>query len=796
MTYRLPSPDVAEIMDAPPTPFAIQSPDGSRLLLADYDPYPPVEQLARPFLRLGGVRVDPARGCRQRILDITALSVVTIADGAVTSIRLPDGARIGAPVWSFDGMLIAFALDQPDRVELWVADARTGTARSLGARLCDVLASPAEQDAPLTMMGVAPAPFVWSGDNRFLLARLVPDGRAGAPTTSPGPRIEETSGKTSQMATFQDLLTNTHDEDLFDHFATSQLAWMDSAGGAVTKVGEPGLIASARISPGGRHLLVTQLRRPFSYRVPYVYFSRSVQVWDASGSRVATVADLPVSDEVPRQGVPLGPRSVMWEQSRDATLLWAEALDGGDPTVKVPHRDRLMELGEPFAGAAREALRLSQRFSGCAFMDTPGVILVNEHDRDRRWRTTSLVELDRPDDRRVLFDLSVNDVYNDPGSPRQHTSLDGRRTVLQDGGAIYLLGQGATERGYRPFLDRYDLETARAQRLHACADGAYEHVVGFAGDVRDEVVVRRESPSEPPNWQVLNVATGRRRPLTSLADPHPHITGVSKQILRYRRDDGVQLSGTLYLPPDHTPGRRVPVVIWAYPMDYQDPATAGQVRGSDATFTRLQGASELWFLTRGYAVLQNATMPVVGDPETMNDTFVEQIVASAKAAIDTLDEMGVADRSRAIVGGHSYGAFMTANLLAHSELFAAGIARSGAYNRSLTPFGFQTERRSYWEVPEVYRRVSPFSYADRIKAPILLIHGAEDNNSGTFTVQSERLYQAIQGLGGSAKLVVLPHESHGYRGRESVLHCLAEMLEWAERFAPVQIAERERATIA
>jgi dipeptidyl aminopeptidase/acylaminoacyl peptidase len=280
----------------------------------------------------------------------------------------------------------------------------------------------------------------------------------------------------------------------------------------------------------------------------------------------------------------------------------------------------------------------------------------------------------------------------------------------------------------------------------------------------------------------VDLDTKKRTRLTDDKDPAPQLTGVTKEILKYERADKVPLSGTLYLPPGYKAGTRVPCFVWAYPLEYSDADTAGQVRLSPNSFTRLTGASPLFFLTQGWAVLMDATMPVVGDPEHMNDTYVEQIAASAKATIDALDARGVVDRKRVVVGGHSYGAFMTANLLAHTDLFAAGIARSGAYNRSLTPFGFQSERRNYWEATDVYTKVSPFTYANRIKAPLLLIHGEADNNSGTFPIQSERLFAAIQGTGGTARLVILPSEAHGYRARESVLHTLAEMLAWGEKW--------------
>lgn len=125
---------------------------------------------------------------------------------------------------------------------------------------------------------------------------------------------------------------------------------------------------------------------------------------------------------------------------------------------------------------------------------------------------------------------------------------------------------------------------------------------------------------------------------------------------------------------------------------------------------------------------------------------------------------------------------MTANLLAHSDLFRAGIARSGAYNRTLTPFGFQSERRTFWEAPEMYAKVSPFWYADKIKEPILLIHGEADNNQGTFPIQSERMFAAIRGNGGTARLVMLPLEAHGYAAKESTEHTLFEMVQWFDKW--------------
>jgi dipeptidyl aminopeptidase/acylaminoacyl peptidase len=552
-------------------------------------------------------------------------------------------------------------------------------------------------------------------------------------------------------------------------------------------------------SPDRQHLLVYRLQRPFSLRVPFPYFARRVEVWSADGELERVIADHPVSDEVPRHGVPTGPRLVSWEESMPASLVWTEALDGGDPTVKAEFRDEVHRLPAPFDESPQPRIRVEHRCLGWYDMAAPGQLLIAEHDRDRRWLTSRLTDLAAPQDSRVIFDHSVDEAYLDPGTPVMTVHPDGTRTVLQDGHQIYLRGDGASPDGDRPFLDRLDLSDLVTKRLWRSPADAYEQVLGFAGDDRETLLIWHESRLEPPNLAVVRPSGGDRTLLTSFPDPHPQLTGMDKRLLSYERGDGVRLTGMLHLPPGYDQDRDgpLPLVIWAYPLDYGDAATAGQVRGTAERFTRLTAAEPIWFVLRGYAVLQNATMPVIGDPETMNDTYVEQISAAAQAHVRTLADMGVADPARVAVGGHSYGAFMTANLLAHTDLFAAGIARSGAYNRSLTPFGFQAERRNFWEAASVYDRVSPIRYADQISAPLLLIHGELDANSGTFPIQSERMFQALQGTGGTARLVILPHESHSYLARESVLHMLAEQFGWVERWLPERPAEEnaEPATV-
>jgi dipeptidyl aminopeptidase/acylaminoacyl peptidase len=783
--YKIPDPDVVAIIDAPPTPIALLAPGGRFVALVHYEPHPPVAQLARPYLRLAGIRVDPALAARQRVRRLTGLSVLRLADGTQRAVTLPEGARPSAPAWAPDGRRFVFTVDEADGVGVWVADAESASARQIpGLRVRDVLGG--------DQLTVAAA-VRWSRDGGSLLALGAPPGGPPLlPEPVPEPRAEETAGKRSQMATYQDLLRTDADADAFEALATSIPLRVEPSTGAAKELGPPGLYQRLADSPDGEHLLVHQLRRPFSFRVPFRFFARTVEVWSADGDTEHVVAELPVSDEIPRQGVPTGPRQVSWEERAPAALIWAEALDGGDPVAPAEHRDRVMRLAAPFTGDPEQALLVRHRCLGWLDLDQPGRVLLTEHDRDRRWLTTWLSDLAGPDRSRVLFDHSMDEAYADPGSPMLTVHPDGRRTVLQHGPAIYLRGDGSTPDGDRPFLDRLDLETSVTARLYQSPADSLNQVLGFpaeslaqgSGAGPEEVVLWHEGPADPPNLFRAALDGSRLAALTAWPDPHPQITGMRKRLIVHDRGDGVLLSGMLHLPPGYDPATdgRLPLLIWAYPLDYGDASTAGQVRGSSSRFTRLAALEPAWFVLRGYAVLSAATMPVIGDPETMNDTYIEQVTAAARAHVRALDEMGIADPARVAVGGHSYGAFMTANLLAHTDLFAAGIARSGAYNRTLTPFGFQTERRNFWEAPAVYDQVSAFRYADQITAPLLLIHGQDDSNSGTFPVQSERLYQAIQGLGGTARLVILPHENHGYIARESVLHLLAEQFEWMARW--------------
>ena len=773
--YKLPPKEVIDIVDAPPHPAAIISPTGDLMLLAEYrampSAMPSIADLAQPMLKLAGARILPKYNSRQQTIFYTGLTIKSIKDGLTKRVELPEGAKLDSPRWSHDGSWIAFLRYTEAGLELWIVDSKTGKPKTL---------------TPPVINAAISSGLTWLPDNRHLLAYIILENR-GNPPEKPavpiGPDIQETSRKFSTVSTYQDLLTSPYDEKLFDYYATSQIMEIDVISGSSRKIADPGIYLYASPSSDGNFLLVYRIKKPYSYSVPYSSFPHALEIWDRDGKLAHLLADLPLADEVPVRGVPKGPRALEWRPLKPATLVWAEALDEGDPEKTVPHRDKLMTLSAPFKDSPREVTKIQHRYSGVDWLKPEGAAFLTEFEWKRRWTTTYLINVDDPSQAaKKIFDLSSQDSYNDPGNPVSITTATGDQILLQDKDWIYLSGSGASPKGDMPFLDRMNLLTMKKERLFQCGEGSYEAFINFSGKSRDQIITRYESKTEPPNYYLLNLKSKKRAALTDFKDPTPQLTGMKKLLVKYSRPDGVELSGTLYLPPGYKEGERLPCVIWAYPMEYSDARVAGQVRGSPYRFTFFRGPSQLFFITQGYALLDGAQMPVVGDPKTMNDTFVEQIVSSAKAAIDKLDSMGIIDPKRVGVGGHSYGAFMTANLLAHCDLFAAGIARSGAYNRTLTPFGFQNERRTLWQAGEIYFKLSPFMYADKINEPILLIHGEDDNNSGTFPIQSQRLFHALKGHGATARLVILPHESHGYSARESVLHVLAEMFEWFDKY--------------
>jgi dipeptidyl aminopeptidase/acylaminoacyl peptidase len=770
--YRTPDQRIVDIVEKPPTPVLITNPCGGSTLLLEFTNLVDLKWLAQPMLKLAGLRILPKFSCTQRFAFVQKAIVKNFATGKETVLAYPSGQQSGRPQWSNDGKRLAVPLFGESGVSLWVFDAATGTGKELTKPILnDILVSWCR----------------WEKDSKAILVAVnVPQrGEPPQPPAVPGgPLIDETSGKVSKLRTYQDLLKTPHDDELFEYYTTTQLARVSIETGEMQPIGRPDVYTRISSSPDGTRYLVDRLKKPFSRMVPVHYFAHVTEVWDANGTCLHTIADLPAAEDLPIQGVPRGPRSIHWQPRHPATLVWSEALDDGDPNKKVPFREKIMTHAAPFTGSPREICRLPERFADIVWLETLDQVLLTDYDRDKKWVVTRLFDVAKPVEAArapVIFSRSENDEYANPGEPVFKQLPDGDNVAILDKGWMYYAGDGATPDGERPFLRRFQLATGASQTLFLCASGTYESFLDFTDDSRRTIVTSFETPTQVPNYYLRSLRRGRAqkaRPFTQYPDPTPELTSIKKEPLKYTRNDGVPLSGMLYYPVDYVPGKKVPVVLWAYPLEYVDAKTAGQVRVTGTRYPKLSFSSVLFFLLRGYAVLYDAEIPIIGEPATANDTFIEQASAGAQAACNALVAKGICDPDKIGVTGHSYGANMVAHLLAHTDCFAAGIARSGAYNRTMTPFGFQGERRTFWEVPDIYLKLSPFTHAHKINEPILMIHGELDENSGTFLMQSERLHGAVRGAGGKSRLVVLPYEGHGYRAKESVLHVLAEMFDW------------------
>jgi dipeptidyl aminopeptidase/acylaminoacyl peptidase len=785
--YLTPPKGIVEAFDAPPLPQVILSPSKQVIALLWRKAYPSIAELSRPILRLAGARVNPKTNGPQRTAGIYAITVKKIADGSEVRVTVPPQANLSNVRFSPDGLHLSFLNTKENGVELWVADTATGRAKVVGG--ADHLNATTGD------------PCDWLRDNATLICALVPAGRGPAPierTVPTGPNVQESNGKSAPAATYEDMLKTAYDETLFEYYFTSQLAAMNIASGRKTPIGRPAIFSNVTPSPSGEYILVSKIKRPFSHLIPLNGFPEDVEIWTRGGEVARKVADLPSREGVSLTGVQTGPRNYHWRQDQPATILWTEALDGGELKNKVPFRDHIMTLTAPFSGTPTEFAKTEWRFGGLSFTEK-GIALLSESDRATRHTRSWILEPGAAP--RKLWDRRQDAAYENPGSPVMRRDGSGAGgfggggeagVIMQNGDDIYLTGQGASREGDRPFLDRLNLKTLATERLLRSDAKSYETVIAPLGDDMKTVLTRSETPTDPPNYYVRNLGADSKRAVTAFKDPQPQLRGVEHQFVTYQRKDGVTMSATLYLPPGYKKGERLPVIMWAYPREFGDADSASQVSGSPNRFTTISGYSHLFLLMSGYVIFDNPTMPIIGPGETANDHYVEQLVTSAEAAIDKVVDMGVGDRDRIGVGGHSYGAFMTANLLAHSRLFRAGFAESGAYNRSLTPFGFQSERRTFWEVPDLYAKMSPFWYANQIKDPILLMHGEADDNSGTFPIQSERFYLALKGHGATVRYETLPFEAHGYAGRETLLHILAERINWFDKHvknAPLRVNE-------
>ncbi|MBJ6116813.1 S9 family peptidase [Pontibacter sp. BT310] len=782
ISYQRPPQTIADIIDAPATPSVSINSKGDLMLLLERPGYPSIEELAQPESRLAGLRINPATNGQSRASSISNIKVKQVNGGQESQIKgLPQNARLSYITWSPDEKYIAFTNTVANGIELWIADISTKQAK----KLTNATVNDAHRGSP----------FEWTSDSKTLVVKFVDENRGEMPEpvlAPAGPTIQQNIGKVKPSRTYQDLLKNRYDEQLFDYYMQTQLKLVTVDGQQQT-IGKAGVVKGFEVSPDGQYLLVEMIQKPYSYLVPSYNFPYSVEVWSRDGKVVKQLAQLPLAEDIPIafDAVAKGPRNYSWRPDKAATLYWAEAQDGGDANKEVAVRDIVYTLDAPFAAKPTKLATTKYRYRGIQWGEN--LALVNERWWKTRAERVSSVDPAKPGKATVLIERSYEDGYNDPGSPVFTKNKFGRSVLLTDkkGQHIYMISEGGSPEGNRPFLSEFNLKSKKAKILFRSEAPYYERPVDIINLDKKQIITRRESEKDAPNYFVRDLGKKQLTQVTTFPHPTPQLEGVQKEMLQYERNDGVKLNAVLYLPKDYKKGDApLPMLMWAYPREFKNAATAGQVKSSPYEFTRISSGSPLFWVTQGYAVLDRTDIPIVGEGNAQpNDTYNEQLVASAKAAIDKVVSMGVVDPKRVAVGGHSYGAFMTANLLAHSNLFAAGIARSGAYNRTLTPFGFQQEERSYWEAPEVYHRMSPFSFADKVKTPILLIHGEADNNSGTFPIQSERFYNALKGHGATTRLVFLPHESHGYAAKESILHMLWEMDTWLNTYVkhrPVQ----------
>ncbi|MDO5607027.1 MAG: prolyl oligopeptidase family serine peptidase [Capnocytophaga sp.] len=765
--YQQPDGDILQLADFERTPSVLMNSKRDWMVLVSRPTYRSLDELNQKEIRLGGLRMNPDLNIASTMTYANNLKIKrTNANEAVQVKNLPPNPQLAYMGFSPDEKHFVFTNTTDKGVELWSIDLATATAKKLSKSLLNA------------NLG---SPYTWSPDGNYLIIKTLVENRPALlddkNTLPKGPVISTGTGEVSQNRTYQDLLKNPMDEFNFEVMMTSELKKIDLNGNE-SPYKEAAMYVGESFSPDGNYVMLTTLEKPFSYIVPFHRFPMKYNVYDADGKLIANVNDVPLTEILPKgfSSVRTGKRSMGWRSDMPHSLYFVEALDGGDQYKEASDRDALYTWDAPFSTQPEELMKLPQRYQNVVW-GTKNQALVYESWYDTRNQKIYLLNPEAKTSK-IIVDRNYQDRYNDPGSPQTSKNQWNRYVLQIENGKTYWLGAGHTKEGQFPFLDELDLANLTKKRLYTSRlANQKENIYELLDTKKGELLVSIESQSEFPNYYIKNYKNNRKKQLTHFENPFKALEGIHKEVIHYTRKDGVALSGTLYLPKgyDFKKKEKLPLLIWAYPQEFNSRNTAGQNTANPNEFTYPGYGSFIYWVTKGYAVLDDAAFPIVGESgQEPNDTFVEQLVANGEAAIDAVDKLGYIDRKRVAVGGHSYGAFMTANLLTHSDLFACGIARSGAYNRTLTPFGFQREQRNYWDAPEVYNTMSPFMNAHKMKKPMLLIHGAADNNPGTFTLQTERYFQALKNLGAPVRMVLLPLESHGYRAKESILHTLWE----------------------
>ena len=777
LDYQKPPQEILDLVDVPRAPWVLMNTEGDTMLLMYRDSYKTIAELSEEELRLGGLRINPKTNIGSRTTFYNDIKIKGIEETEAGTISgLPEDAKLSNFNWSPDESKMAFTNTIEDGVQVWVLDLETATAKRVTEAFVNA------------NMG---NPISWFKDGESLLVNMLPATRKELVNTAEavptGPTISTSDGSKAQNRTYQDLLQNPNDVFNFEQLATSALVKVN-LDGTSTLWKDAAMYSDVSFSPDGNYIMTSTIHKPFSYIVPYYRFPETVTVYQQDGTEVKVVNETPLLEELPQgfMATQTGKRRISWRADQPATLYWVEALDQGDPELEVEYRDQVFMQKAPFSAAPQKVIKTINRYSGILWGDANTAIAYDRWWNTRNTKTYVFNPSDGSNMGEVISDRSYQDVYSDPGNFVTHDNEYGRSVLTLVNGNAYLMGDGFSDKGQFPFIDKMNLKTQETERIYESEYTDKLESLQKALDIEaGKILVRIEAPTEYPNYYIRDLNDNSLDQITRFENPFKSIQDVHKEVITYKREDGLELSGTLYLPVgyDMNKKEKKPMLLWAYPREYKDKSSAAQTTTNPNEFTYPYYGSMVYWVTRGYVVLDDAAFPIVGEgDEEPNDTFRSQLVANAKAAIDAVDDLGYIDRDRVAVGGHSYGAFMTANLLSHSNLFAAGIARSGAYNRTLTPFGFQSEERNYWEAPEIYYEMSPFMHADKMKTPLLLIHGVADNNSGTYPLQSERYFNALKGLGATARLVMLPKESHGYAAKESILHMLWEQDQWLEKY--------------
>ncbi|MBK9257627.1 MAG: S9 family peptidase [Saprospiraceae bacterium] len=775
--YQQPHADIMALADSKPAPSIRLNYTSTKAVLMFRNNFKSIEELCEDELRLAGMRINPKTNIGSRLTYFTFLQVLDIASGIHKDvIGLPSNPKLSNFIWSDDHSKMGFTNTVANGVELWILDIKTNKAMRLTEAILNASFG---------------TPFTWNKDGRSLLITVVPSDRKqlyDVKNTIPtGPVISENDGQKAQNRTYQDLLQNPYDEFNFEQLTRSEIKKVDLSG-KLSPFLPADMYRGISFSPDGEYLIISTVKKPFSYLVPVSRFPSDMKIYKKDGKFVKTIVEIPLTEELPKgfMAVRKGQRNLMWRSDKAATLVWVEALDEGDPAVEVEYRDEVYQLNAPFDGKPSFLAKTKERFAGISWCNDNFAVLTESWWNTRNIRTLFMNPANPSEEPKLFNQRNSQDKYADPGFFATERTALGTYVISLEKNKIFLIGDGYSNDGKFPFIDKYDIESFEKERIYESVEKEYLEDISSAVDVRQGLYLTRlESKNVYPNYFIRNIHNNSLKQITNNENPFKIIDDVYKEVITYKREDGLELSATLYLPVgyDRTQKEKLPMIMWAYPTEFKDKSSASQVTANANEFIFPGYGSPIYWLNRGYVVLDRTAFPIVGEGEDEpNDTYIPQLVANAKAAIDAVDRLGYIDRNKIAVGGHSYGAFMTANLLTHSDLFAAGIARSGAYNRTLTPFGFQSEERNYWEAPEVYNAMSPFMNADKMKTPLLLIHGEADNNSGTFPMQSERYFNALKGLGAVCRLVILPKESHGYAARESILHMLWEQDQWLDKY--------------